>query len=206
MSEMKLRDNFSDLSDETGFQFEFHCEHCGDSWRSDYVRYAAGTASKVLGTASSILGGFLGGASQAADGVSDAGYKTAHDKALEAAFERATSHFHRCRMCTSYVCAQCYNPDVNLCTGCAPSVEDTSNVALRSGEIDRATFGAYRKGWSKSHEAAEYVHCPECNARVNPAKFCPECGAKMSQEEACKACGKDIAAGVKFCPECGEKQ
>ncbi len=203
---MKLRDNFTDLSDETGFQFEFHCEHCSDSWRSEYVRYAAGTASKLLDTASSILGGVLGGATRAADGVSDAGYKAAHDKALESALEKATAHFNRCRMCTNYVCAQCYNPDVNLCTGCAPSVEDTSNVALRSGEIDRATFGAYREGWKKNHEAAEYAVCPTCSARVMPANFCPECGAKMTQEEACKACGKAMASHAKFCPECGAKQ
>jgi hypothetical protein len=205
MDEMKLRDNFSDLSDETGFQFEFYCEHCHDAWRSEYVRYAAGTASKVLGTASSILGGVLGGASRAADGVSDAGYRSAHDKALEAALEKAKEHFFRCQMCTSYVCSQCYNQDVKLCTGCAPSVEDTANVALRSGEIDRATFGAYREGWSKDHKTAEYIVCPSCNARIAPAKYCPECGAMIEKKLTCKSCGAELKPNTKFCPECGTK-
>lgn len=206
MDEMKLRDNFSDLSDQTGFQFEFYCEHCSDAWRSEYVRYIAGTANQVLGAASSILGGFLGGASRAADTVSDAGYRAAHDKALEGALEKAKVHFRRCRMCTNYVCAQCYNPDVNLCTGCAPSVEDTANVALRSGEIDRATFGAYREGWKKDHKAAEYAVCPSCNARVSPGKFCPECGEPLAAKLSCKSCGKELTAGAKFCPDCGVKQ
>ena len=44
MSEIQFSDNYNDLSTDTGFQFEFYCEHCHEAWRSPFDRYAAGTA------------------------------------------------------------------------------------------------------------------------------------------------------------------
>ena len=57
MSEIQFSDNYNDLSTDTGFQFEFYCEHCHDAWRSPFDRYAAGTAESVLGAASTVAVG-----------------------------------------------------------------------------------------------------------------------------------------------------
>ncbi|MBW3624783.1 MAG: zinc ribbon domain-containing protein, partial [Armatimonadetes bacterium] len=138
MSEISFGDNYSDISENTGFQFEFYCEHCRDAWRTPYKKYLAGSASNFLGTASSMLGGIFGSASNVADQLRDAGYKAAHDKAFQEAVQEAKDHFHRCRRCSNYLCGQCYNPNLNLCTACAPSIEEEANVAAREAEIEMA--------------------------------------------------------------------
>ena len=205
MSEISFGDNYNDLSEETGFQFEFYCERCNDAWRNEFKAYLPGKASRLLDAAGGVLGGILGGAGRAADYVEDAGYRAAHDKAFSAAIEQAKQHFHRCRQCGNYVCAKCFNPDLHLCTACAPSLEECADIAEREGEVDRATFAAYREGWSKAHKAAEYIICPACAARVVPAKFCSECGAKLAVKLTCPKCGAKVEASAKFCPECGSK-
>ena len=206
MGEISFADNFNDISDETGFQFEFYCERCNDTWRCEYRRYIAGTASSILNTASGILGGVLGTADRVADHVKDAAYRSAHDKAFAAAIEDAKRHFHRCRQCGNYVCAKCYNPDIHLCTGCAPSIAEAADVAKREAELDRATFDGYREGWKKDHKLAQYVICPGCGAHVSPAKFCSECGAELGAKTVCVKCGAELPEGAKFCPGCGAKR
>ena len=84
-----------DISDRTGFQFEFFCEGCGDAWRTEYNRYLVGTANSFLDSVSSLVGGLLGGARSVADQVSDAGYRSAHDRAFAEALEAAKLHFRR---------------------------------------------------------------------------------------------------------------
>ena len=39
--------NYSDLSDENGYQFEFRCDICGSGYRSEFVRSNLGTAGKL---------------------------------------------------------------------------------------------------------------------------------------------------------------
>ncbi len=206
MAEISFSDNYSDLSEREGFQFEFYCERCGDAWRSEFKRYAAGTAGSILDTASSLLGGLLGGARDVADRIGDAGYRKAHDKAFAEAVEQAKVHFKRCRRCGNYFCAKCFNPSVNLCTGCAPSVEDEANVAAREAEIEMARQKAQAAVMRGKKTTDGHVVCEACGARVAMAKFCAECGAKMEIKPLCSACQAELVPGAKFCPECGEKQ
>ena len=58
--------NYSDLSDENGYQFEFRCDICGSGYRSEFQRSTIGTAGNLLSGASNLLGGFFGSASNAA--------------------------------------------------------------------------------------------------------------------------------------------
>jgi hypothetical protein len=206
LSEIAFSDNYSEVSDNSGFQFEFYCEHCRDAWRTEYKRYLAGTASGILDTASSLLGGLFGGAARVGDHVRDAGYRMARDKAFAEAIEGAKVHFHRCRRCTSYVCAQCFNPSVNLCTSCAPSVEEEANVAAREMEVDLARTKAQEQVQAGKLQTDNHVICSACQARVAPSKFCSECGAAMVAQHLCVKCGTELQPGTKFCSECGTRQ
>ena len=49
-------DNYSDLSDQNGYQFEFRCDICGSGYRSEFERSNLGTASNLLSGASNLIG------------------------------------------------------------------------------------------------------------------------------------------------------
>ena len=76
--------NYTDLSDENGYQFEIRCDHCGSGYRSEFIRSNIGTAGSVLSGASNLLGG-LWGASNAVSSAKDFVDRDARDKALEKA-------------------------------------------------------------------------------------------------------------------------
>lgn len=205
MTEIQFSDNYSDVSDDTGFQFEFYCEGCRDAWRSEFKAYLPGKASRLLDAAGGIFGGVLGGAERAADYVKDAGYRAAHDKAFKEAIEEAKVHFFRCHRCGNYFCNKCFNPELNLCTSCAPSVEEEAEVAAREAEIEMARTRAQETVQSGKRRTDENVICPSCGARVLQAKFCSECGAPLAKKLTCPSCGATLTPGAKFCPECGKK-
>jgi len=60
MSEIKFSDNYKDLSKNSGvnagFQFEFFCEQCNDTWRSPFVPYKRGQVSGWLGKIAGMVG------------------------------------------------------------------------------------------------------------------------------------------------------
>ena len=52
--------NYSDISNDLGYQFEFRCDVCGNGYKSDFTRSAIGTASNLLEGAGNLLGGLFG--------------------------------------------------------------------------------------------------------------------------------------------------
>ncbi|HEX5418054.1 MAG TPA: zinc ribbon domain-containing protein [Chloroflexota bacterium] len=206
MSELAFHRNYSDNSDSAGFQFEFSCAHCGNAWRSPYERFVASTASSVLDTAGGLLGGIFGSASRITGEIRDQQYRSARDDAFKRASAQAQDHFHRCRRCTSYVCSECFNPNLNLCTSCAPSIEEEANTAARETEIELARAKAQAAVQSGKRQTDGNVVCPGCQSRVPQAKFCAECGQPLTLTGACRGCGTQLAPGAKFCPECGARQ
>jgi hypothetical protein len=56
--------NYTDLSTNQGFQFEFNCDRCGNGFRTKFRSFTLGTVSGVMDAANSLLGGIFG---QAAD-------------------------------------------------------------------------------------------------------------------------------------------
>lgn len=206
MSEIRRSDNFRDLSTPSGFQFEFYCEGCGDSWRSPFDRYAAGTVDGLLGAADSLLGGFFGGARNAMNALSSAGYATAKDAGLERAVVAARTHFHRCPRCSNDFCDGCWNADEGTCVTCVPRLEAAVAAINREAKLARARTVAYDTATvSDAEMRTRVVSCPSCHAPVGQAKFCPECGEPVSLTRACGGCGSDVPRSAKFCPECGQK-
>jgi hypothetical protein len=212
MSEIQFAKNFKDLSTargvDAGFQFEFYCERCADTWRSEFVPYRSGQASGWVGKAASMFGGVLGSVGTAVDGLAQSGFGEARDAEFRSASEQAAAHFHRCGKCHSYVCARCFNAASGLCYNCAPSVEVAIEAARTQGEIQGASQKAADEGAARGagREVARdrQLVCPACGVETHGAKFCPECGQRLGDPALC-ACGAKIPPGAKFCPECGAK-
>ena len=213
MSEIKFSDNYKDTSKESGvnagFQFEFFCEHCNDTWRSPFVSYKRGQVSGWLGKIAGMVGGSLGDVSSTVGGLAESGYGEAHDEAFRKAIEQAKIHFHRCAKCSNYVCDRCWNTDKGLCSGCAPSAEVEIESSKAMGELQAASEKALEEGKKRGAKLDvnrdRQLLCPECNAETKGAKFCPECGAKLAVTNKCPGCKAEVSPGVKFCPECGKK-
>ena len=204
MGEIQFSDNVNDLSTDSGFQFEFYCEHCRDAWRSPFDRYAAGTAENLLSSAEGLFGGIFGKARDAMGHVRSAGWSKARDVAMRNAVEQAKEHFHRCPRCANHVCDNCWNEDEGVCIGCVPRLDPELASIRREAKIQKAREEAYARASVSDDDLKErVVSCRECSAPVGRAKFCPECGAAVSLTKACVGCSAEIPTSAKFCPECG---
>ncbi len=212
MVDFKFSDNYNDLCRQSGvdagFQFEFFCERCNDTWRTEFSPYRSGQASGWLGKAAGLFGGMLGGVGEAVEGMAESGWGKARDEAFRDAIEQAKDHFHRCSRCFQYVCDRCWNGDAGLCMNCAPSAEVEIEAARASGEVygagEKAALEGIRAGKKKDVKRKRQLVCPECGAEAKGAKFCPECGYRLAVTLSCKGCSAEVPKGAKFCPECGE--
>ncbi|HEX9006049.1 MAG TPA: zinc ribbon domain-containing protein [Bacteroidota bacterium] len=204
--------NYHDLSNENGFQFEFCCNRCGTGYRTEFKTSATGALTSALGAANSIFGGFFGTAAEIGDRVKSAGWKRARDAAFAEAAAEIRPQFAQCPRCSTWVCRKsCWNEKKGLCKHCAPdlgvemaaaqagkSVEEIWAHAAMAEEDKKLGTEVWREGIRAT--------CPQCQAPLaQNAKFCPECGAKIASDR-CKKCNAKIAPNAKFCPECGEKQ
>ncbi len=212
MSEIKFSDNYRDSSKESGvdagFQFEFFCEHCSDTWRSPFVQYKRGQFSGWLGKLADLVGGSAGSISNTVGGLAESGYGEAHDEAFREAIEQAKQHFHRCAKCSNYVCDRCWNSARGLCLACAPSVEAEIESSKIAGEVQAASENAFEEGRKRGGridvKRDRQLSCPDCGAESKGAKYCPECGAKLAKKKFCPDCGAENVPDTKFCSECGK--
>jgi hypothetical protein len=198
--------NYTDHSNDTGYQFEFHCDKCGNGYRSSFVTSKLGMASSLLKAAGSLFGGGLSSAGWGADHVKDAFRGKAWDDAFAAAISEVKPKFKQCTRCGKWVCPDvCWNEQRTLCEECAPDLAE--NAASIQAQVaveqawDKARAVDQAKGLDMS--AHQVASCPHCNARVAKGKFCPECGKPLATKASCTQCGAEMVAGAKFCPECG---
>jgi hypothetical protein len=121
MSEMtSFSKNYHDLSTDTGYQFEFFCDHCGTGYRSTFQGSFSGRASQLLNAASTLLGGVLGSVPQDGNSVRDAVWEHAHEKAFLEAIDELNPQFIQCPVCLKWVCREeCWNLKKGLCKDCA---------------------------------------------------------------------------------------
>jgi len=213
MAKIQFTTNYSDLSTDKGFQFEFNCDRCGTGYRTKFQASTLGTVSSALDTAGSLFGGILGQAADLGERARSAGWEKAHDNAFEKAMEELRPDFVQCPRCSTWVCRKsCWNNSKGLCKECAPDlgVEMAAAQASRTVEEVWAHSKVAEEDRSMLKEenwrAGVRATCPKCNAPLQKnAKFCPECGAKIQDKKHCTECGAELAAGVKFCAECGHK-
>lgn len=129
--------NYSDLSDNSGYQFEFHCDHCGSGYKSEFIRSNLGTASTILGGASGLIGGIFGNASNVADRAKEITDRGARDEALKKAANEIMPLFTRCPRCSRWVDETCWNEACGLCIADAPKLAAEMAAERASVEIQQ---------------------------------------------------------------------
>jgi hypothetical protein len=196
--------NYSDLSDENGYQFEFRCDNCGSGYRSEFIRSNLGTAGNILSGASSLVGGFFGGAARAADSVKDITNRGARDDALKRASNEIMSLFTRCTRCNHWVDETCWNQARGLCVACAPNLATEMEAERASVEISQMRQALSQETVFSGDTSARQTVCKTCGKPVGSEKFCANCGTPTGQAH-CTQCGGELAAGARFCGNCGAK-
>jgi len=205
--------NYSDLSTDQGFQFEFYCDRCGTGYRNRFQSSTIGNVASALGTASSLVGGIFGRAADISERVRSANWEKAHDAAFIKAMKELKPDFIQCPRCSSWVCRKsCWNENKGLCKGCAPDLGVEMAAAQASRTVEEiwahSKMAEEDRKMLKTESWREGVRatCPNCKKPL-PAKtkFCPDCGVKILTQINCAQCGVKLSAGAKFCTECGAK-
>ena len=208
--------NYTDHSNDTGYQFEFHCDKCGNGYRSTFHASALGVGAKLAKGLGSLFGGSLWAAGQAGEYMKDGLRGAAWDKAFQVAIAEIRPRFHQCTRCGHWVCPEvCWNDQRQLCESCAPDLAE--EAAANQAQI--AAHQAAEKLRSVDQVAgfdpnADMVSaCPSCKARLAAgAKFCASCGkptspaaaAAVAPKQFCTGCGGPLAPGARFCSGCGQ--
>lgn len=213
MEHIEFTRNYSDHSTERGFQFEFHCDRCGNGYRTPFQAWTLGTAAGALNAASSLFGGIFNQAADVTERVRSAQWQQAKDKAFAEAVEQIRPNFLQCPRCSSWVCKKaCWNQARGLCKNCAPdlAVEISAQQSAKAVEkiySDVSADAEDSKVIGGVGDKKVAASCPNCHAPLaGNAKFCPECGYKLADaKKFCAECGAQLTPGAKFCPECGTK-
>jgi hypothetical protein len=205
--------NYRDHSNDTGYQFEFQCDKCGNGYRSSFQASALGVGSKIAKGLGSLFGGSkLWGAGVAADHIKDGLRGSGWDDAFKKAIEEIKPKFHQCTRCGNWVCPDvCWNESRGLCEACAPDLAEeaahhqaqiaSQQVADKMRKVDLVEDVDVKAQMTSS--------CPHCKGRLAPgAKFCAGCGKPVvagagAAKKFCSGCGAQLAGGAKFCSGCG---
>jgi hypothetical protein len=205
--------NYKDHSNDTGYQFEFDCDKCGNGYRSSFQASALGVGSKIAKGLGSLFGGSkLWGAGVAADHLKDGLRGSGWDDAFKKAIEEIKPKFHQCTRCGNWVCPDvCWNESRGLCEACAPDLAEEAShhqahiasqqVAEKMRNVDLVE--------GVDVKAQMVSSCPHCKGRLAPgAKFCAGCGKPVvagagAAKKFCSGCGTQLPGGAKFCSGCG---
>lgn len=201
MSIVRFVRNYTDLSTDSGFQFEFYCDRCGSGYQTRFVAGPQNVVGNVLDAAGNLFGGLFHTASQFSEHARSVAWQKAKDAHFRQAVEEARPVFKQCRPCGRWVDDICWNARKKQCQECVES-----NASGSESEAEDPA-PAKRASGRRSGRKAKTITCPECDTAGQSGKFCTDCGASLPQATgACHACGHENPGNAKFCPECGEKQ
>ena len=209
MGYIQFTRNYTDHSNDNGFQFEFFCDRCGNGFMSQFRPNKIGMLGDAARGLGSVFGGVFGRVSSGSYDLQNMTRGKSHDDAFGQAITELKPLFNQCQRCGTWVCKDvCYNYEVGMCANCAPKKE---------GEIEHAKSDAFvyqvqQKAMNTDFVAnvdinqKRVVTCPRCQQATGGAKFCPSCGLNLApQPTACSACQAEIAPGTRFCGNCGNK-
>ncbi len=199
MSMKNYHDLSSSSSSETkaGFQFEFYCESCNDSWRSPFHPYRRGRLTGLLKRFDFVFEPLyhLG---QASGTLADAGADKAKRAALATVLRQAAQRFHACQACSHWVCDNCFDAHTTECRDCAALAAGLAAAPAGDSAAVEPMAG------SAAPVSASRPLCPQCQVPSEGGRFCHECGFDMaSTHKSCPACGTTVSRASRFCPDCG---
>ncbi|WP_163997607.1 zinc ribbon domain-containing protein [Pyxidicoccus caerfyrddinensis] len=207
MSMIQFTRNYTDRSNDYGFQFEFFCDKCGNGHMSPFIASKVGVATGILRAAGSFFGGTIGRAAHAGTHLKDALRGQGWDEAYAEAVEEGRKHFKNCTRCGKWVCPKsCWNDSRSLCEACAPDLAEEAASIQAHVAVEQAREKVRKVDQVASLDvtATRVAACPHCSAKVDGGKFCGECGKPLAvQKVGCGKCGQEIPERAKFCPECG---
>ncbi len=198
--------NYSDRCNDTGFQFEFYCDKCGNGHMSRFQASKIGVMAKLLRAVGWIFGNYWSWG-YAGDNLKDVFRGKGWDAAYEKAVGEAKQHFRCCTRCGHWVCPdRCWNNKAGLCTACAPDLRNEA-VAIQAQVAreqlrEKALHADQTAGIDMGKEQAVPA-CGHCGARVEGGKFCPNCGQTLAAAHPCPKCHAPLPPGGRFCGECG---
>ncbi|HEX8819422.1 MAG TPA: zinc ribbon domain-containing protein [Archangium sp.] len=207
MAMIRFTRNYADRSNDSGFQFEFQCDQCGNGHMSPFIANKIGMAASFLKAAGSFFGGAVSRAAYAGEHVKDALRGGAWDDAYAEAVGEAKQHFKHCTRCGHWVCPEaCWNEARGLCEDCAPDIQEESAHIQSKVAVEQAWDKARKVDQVESLDMKAHrsvVTCPHCNARGAGGRFCAECGKPLATKAHCTQCGTELAPKARFCADCG---
>ncbi|MBA8929157.1 DNA-directed RNA polymerase subunit RPC12/RpoP [Kutzneria viridogrisea] len=204
-------DNFHDLSNTEGYQFEFYCERCGNGYRSPFQRDKVEMGRGLLRVVGSLFGGAAEDISRSAEQwrYDRATNSPAKDRALGTAVEQVRDNFRQCRGCGDWMCAAlCWNDEIGQCLRCSPVLAEEIARAQAEAQVQQVRQKAYETDWTANVDMSTRakLNCPSCKAKVDGGKFCSACGSPMAVPVPCGGCGsQNNKLGAVFCSDCGSR-
>ena len=209
MAHIEFTDNYQDLSTESGYQFKFFCESCGNGYMSSWKASKAGIADRAAARRRQHARRHLGTRGNTRRQICATRRRARRTTTpSQEAVAEIRPLFVQCKRCGQWVCREiCWNAERGLCTECAPILQ--REMAAKQAEIaveqadEKLREQDLTEGVNFDRQAV--VICPTCGAETEGGKFCPECGASLAPKTECPQCGAKFKPGAKFCPECGNK-
>ncbi len=202
--------NFRDHSNNSGFQFEFYCDKCGNGHRSNFSLNTLSIASSLLRAAGSLFGGTLQNAAHGSDYVKDALRGPAWDSAYKEAIAEVRPKLRQCTRCGHWVCPEvCFNTERGLCETCAPDLKTETASLQAQVAVEQAKEAIRANDQIRGENVVQAPAvapglCVKCSATLSPgAKFCASCGMS-TVTVTCGGCHSQLSAGAKFCAQCGK--
>ena len=207
MAHIPFTSNFTDLSSQRGYQFQFFCKKCGNGYMSSFQASKMGMAASAASAAATLFGGIFGRAAQSAQALQSVVGGPAHDAALDAAVREIAPKFKQCTRCGTWVCEPvCWNGKAGLCETCAPDMDEEISAAQAAAAKEQVAQKAREVDYLGQRNLAQVAAaiCPSCGAKTQGGRFCPECGKAIHTKQKCAGCGAEADGSPKFCPECGK--
>lgn len=187
--------NYRDISPPSGdvgagFQFEFVCGCCGETWKTPFKPYRSGQAAGLFRRFGYLVNEFykvgaitdlIFRAGRATGSTVEVASGKAKAAALQEALAMAASRYDRCSSCQTMACGNCYSASTRMCSKCEAQGRGAQAAAASSAAV-----------------------CPNCQVPSQGGRFCHECGFDMaSTHKGCPACGATMSRQARFCTDCG---
>jgi hypothetical protein len=226
--------NYTDESTREGYQFEFHCDRCGNGYASTFRKSVAGFGGRLLAMGGDLIGGDIGERASAlgedAEAMRDSSRGSTHDKHLREAVEEMRQHFVQCGRCARWVCRQvCWNQR-GVCGTCAheldhamppqamppqampPQVMPMPPVSMPPMPPSMAPPMPPAAPVAPAVRAVGTVYGSARVAPAAPVAACPSCGRDSGGGQFCQSCGTPLTASAPqppaastFCRNCGSQ-